>query len=137
MTVVAFDGLSLPGELEAVCLSNDQARVMFSGFADALTEGVATTDDIAVLRHDFEGFRGELQRDMDAFTAEMRHDMESFKSEIRQAMIAFKADVGRNLQDLRKETHVLWPDTTMQMTIRFGGLMAAATGALLAASLLK
>ena len=145
MTVVPFDTLARAGKLEAGGFSHDQARVSASALADALTERVATTDDITLLRHDFDAFRVELHRDMDGFRTEIRQDMEAFRvelhrdmdgfrTEIRHEMAAFKTDIGRDLENIRKEMRIQSREIIQLMTIRLGGLIVVATGILLAAN---
>ena len=123
MTVVPFDTLAPASKLETGGFSNRQARVIAAAPADALTGRVATTDDIQLLRHDFEAFRVEIHRDMGGLRTELPQDMDAFKAEVR-----------RDHKDIRAEMRVQAREVTQQMTIRLGDMIVVATGILLAAS---
>ena len=117
MTVVPFDTLALAGKLEEGRFSHCQARVKASALADALTERVATTDDITLLRHDSDALRSDLLRDMVTVnTGGRRIDLYKIETIL-----------------LRLEIRVMYRNLPDEMTFRFCLMISFATIVLLIA----
>jgi hypothetical protein len=66
MTTMTFDKLAYIDRLKAAGFAEPQARAMADGLDQALREEVATKSDIATLRGDMIGLKGELLAAMKA-----------------------------------------------------------------------
>jgi hypothetical protein len=107
-----FDTLKLARALrDRAGFSQEHAEAAADALAEAVSEQVATTKDIADIRNEVEALRAEMQAEFAALRAEMNAE---FK--------AIRAELASGLRDVEQ-----------CMTIRLGGMLVVVTGILLAA----
>lgn len=103
-----FDRLIYVDTLKSAGIPEDQARAHASALQIALTDSVATKDDVAFLRRDVEGVRKDvegLRKDVDG----LRKDMDGIKidvGEIRTDLGTLRTDVDglrKDVEGLRRD----------------------------------
>jgi hypothetical protein len=89
VTTMTFDKLAYIDRLKAAGFAEPQARAMADGLDQALREEVATKSDVVGVRHEIELLRVEVKNDL----AALRGDMNGLKGELLAAMKADKVDL--------------------------------------------
>ncbi len=125
MGQVAFDTQEFVETLENAGLSKEQARAISTAVRKSHeTADVATKADILELKHDIADVRKEIadvRKDLSAEIANVRKDMENHFEKV-EAQIA----------DVRKDMENRFDKLGLQLTVRLGGMLILAIGALTA-----
>ncbi len=116
-----FDILKLARALrDRAGFSQEHAEAAADALAEAVSEQVATKQDIRDVRGEIEALRVEMQAEFSAVRAEMQAGFAAVRAEIASV----RSDMVAGLRDVEQ-----------RMTIRLGGMLELATGILLAAKI--
>ena len=106
MSIAAFDTLTYARRLKEAGVDETQAEAHAEAVRDAVTEGVATKDDVAALKADLDrglaAVKADVVRledkmatkeDVAALRAELKADMADLKAELKADVAELKTDV--------------------------------------------
>jgi hypothetical protein len=114
-----FDTLKLARALrDRAGFSQEHAEAAADALAEAVSEQVATKQDVADVRGEIEALRAEMHTEFAAVRAEIQAGFSALRAEIA----AVRSDMTAGLRDVEQ-----------RMTIRLGGMLVVITGILLAA----
>ena len=97
--MVAFDTLKASQRLRKAGFPEDQANALVSAFAEDIGANLATKDDIALLRKDFD----VLRHDFDVLRHDVASDIESLRESMERENAALRKDFASERELLRKE----------------------------------
>jgi hypothetical protein len=118
---VPFDTLKLARALrDRAGFSQEHAEAAADALAEAVSEQVATKQDV-----------GDLRVEMKAEFAAVRSEVEALRTEMQSEFTALRAEVAAVRSDMVSGLR----DVEQRMTIRLGGMLAIVTGILLAAKI--
>ena len=115
MKVVAFDTLEFVKRLRAANFTEAQAEAMAEAIAAVVTDQLATKADLQELRRELGSDINEFRRYMDAGLETVRRDLETQIEGVRR-------DLETQIEALRREIK----ESEYRVTIRLGGMLAAA-----------
>jgi hypothetical protein len=116
-----FDTLKLaPALRDKAGFSQEHAEATADALADAVSEQVATKQDIRDVGTEVEALRSEIQAEFAAVRSEMQAEFAAVRSEIA----ALRGDMVAGFRDVEQ-----------RMTIRLGGMLVVLAGILLAAKI--
>jgi len=115
MKVVAFDTLEFVKRLRAANFTEAQAEAMAEAIAAVVTDQLATKADLQELRRELGSDINEFRRYMDAGLETVRRDLETQIAGVRR-------DLETQIEALRREIK----ESEYRVTIRLGGMLAAA-----------
>ncbi len=122
MKAIAFDTLEFVKRLRAANFSEAQAEAMVEAIAAVVTEQLATKGDIAELRLEIEAVKRELKGDIDAVKRELKAEIDAVRRDLGAEIGTIRRDLGTEIDAVRREIK----DTEYRLTIRLGGMLAAA-----------
>jgi peptidoglycan hydrolase CwlO-like protein len=128
MPIPSLDTLDIAKRLKEAGFSDSQAEAVTTVFRDVRAAdlgNLATKADIQEVRAEIQAMRAEVRAEIQAVRVEVRTDIQSVRAEVRADIQSVRADI----QHLDNKVEILRRD----ITIRLGGMIAAANGILLAA----
>ncbi|MGK5094455.1 hypothetical protein WDW89_20870 [Deltaproteobacteria bacterium TL4] len=134
--MLIFDTLEYSERLQTVGFTSEQAKVQAETLKTILDDNIATKRDIEELRVELkrdimgntqhiEGVRVELKRDIEELRVELKHDIMGNTQHIEGVRVELKRDI----EELRVELKRDLEEMGMKLTIRLGGMMVVAVGA--------
>ena len=81
-----------------------------------------------VIKADLYAVRSDLKADLTALKADVKADLSALKADVKSDLQAFKAD----LLVTRKQLQASIDKSALQVTVRFGGIVAVGVGILAA-----
>ena len=119
MAAAPFDTLKLARALrDKAGFSQEHAEATADALAEAVSEQVATKQDIREVHAEIEALRAEMQAGFGAVRSEMQAEFAAVRSEI----VALRSDMVAGFRDVEQ-----------RLTIRLGGMLVVLAGVLLAA----
>ncbi|MGQ9920001.1 MAG: coiled-coil domain-containing protein [Desulfobacca sp.] len=115
MKAIAFDTLEIVKRLRAANFSEAQAEAMVEAIAAVVTEQLATKADLLEWRRDLEVKIETLRRDLGA-------EIESVRRELGAEIESVRRELGAEIESVRREIK----ESEYRLTIRLGGMLAAA-----------
>jgi len=126
MNMVAFDTLKLARKLRDAGMPAEQAEAVAEAEAEALGEFVmahlATKDDIAELKQEIAGVRGEVAK----VRSELKQEIAEVRSELKQDIAEVRSELKQDIAEVRTEVaglkaqivaqgnrHIMWSIGTM------------------------
>lgn len=132
MAAAPFDTLKLARALrDKAGFSQEHAEAAADALAEAVSEQVATKQDIRDVHSEIEALRTEMQAEFAAARSEMQAEFTA----VRSAMQAEFAAVRSEISALRRDMVAGFRDVEQRMTIRLGGMLVILAGILLAAKI--
>ena len=116
-----FDTLRASRRLREVGFEEEQADAVVDLLAGDVSESVATKSDIELLRADTKG-------DIELLRADTKSAIERLGADTKSDIELLRAETKSDIELLRAELRAL----EQRMTIRLGGLVAVATGIIIA-----
>ena len=114
-----FNTLKYAKILQEVGFSREQAETSIKLLEEVMEEKLASKQDLkdfgALMHSDFRQYKTEMRSEFEQFKTEMRGEFEQFKTEMRSEFAQFKS-----------EMHHLILQSENRLTIRMGGMIAAA-----------
>jgi hypothetical protein len=125
-----FDTLKLARALrDRAGFSQEHAEAAADALAEAVSEQVATKQDITDVRNEVEALRAEMQAEFASVRAEMQAEFAAVRAEMHAGFAALRAEIASVRSDMASGLR----DVEQRMTIRLGGMLVVVTGILLAA----
>lgn len=129
MGQVAFDTLQASEELQTAGLTSQQAKAISLVVRKSHeVADVATKADIAEVKRDISDVRKEIadvRKDLSAEIADVRKDLSAQIADVRK-------DLSAEIADVRKDMENRFDKLGLQLTVRLGGMLILAIGALTA-----
>jgi uncharacterized protein involved in exopolysaccharide biosynthesis len=127
-----FDTLKLARALrDKAGFSQEHAEATADALADAVSEQVATKQDIRDVGTEVEALRSEIQAEFAAVRSEMQAEFAAVRSEMQAEFAAVRSEIAA----LRGDMVAGFRDVEQRMTIRLGGMLVVLAGILLAAKI--
>jgi uncharacterized protein involved in exopolysaccharide biosynthesis len=127
-----FDTLKLARALrDKAGFSQEHAEATADALADAVSEQVATKQDIRDVGTEVEALRSEMQAEFAAVRSEMQAEFAAVRSEMQAEFAAVRSEIAA----LRGDMVAGFRDVEQRMTIRLGGMLVVLAGILLAAKI--
>ena len=127
-----FDTLSASRRLREVGFEQEQADAVVGLLAEDLSGNIATKSDIELLRaatrSDIELLGAATKSDIELLGAATKRDIELLGAAAKSDIELLRADTKSEIELLRAEVRAI----EQRMTIRLGGLVAVATGIIIA-----
>ncbi len=138
-----FDTLSASRRLREVGFEDEQADAVVGLLAGDVSESVATKSDIELLRADtksgidllkadtktdIERLRADTKSAIERLGADTKSDIERLRADTKTDIELLRADTKTDIELLRAELRAV----EQRMTIRLGGVVAVATGIIIA-----
>jgi hypothetical protein len=117
----AFDTLGYSKRLRDAGVAEEQAEAQ----AEAARDFIMTE---LVIKADLYAVRSDLKADLTALKADVKADLSALKADVKSDLQAFKAD----LLVTRNELQASIDKSALQVTVRFGGIVAVGVGILAA-----
>jgi predicted nucleic acid-binding Zn-ribbon protein len=138
-----FDTLKLARALrDKAGFSQEHAEATADALADAVSEQVATKQDIRDVGTEVEALRSEIQAEFAAVRSEMQAEFAAVRSEMQAEFAAVRSEMQAEFAAVRSEIAALrgdmvagFRDVEQRMTIRLGGMLVVLAGILLAAKI--
>jgi ABC-type phosphate transport system auxiliary subunit len=138
-----FDTLKLARALrDKAGFSQEHAEATADALADAVSEQVATKQDIRDVGTEVEALRSEMQAEFAAVRSEMQAEFAAVRSEMQAEFAAVRSEMQAEFAAVRSEIAALrgdmvagFRDVEQRMTIRLGGMLVVLAGILLAAKI--
>ena len=138
-----FDTLKLARALrDRAGFSQEHAEAAADALAEAVSEQVATKQDVADLRGEMKAEFAAVRSEIDALRVETQAEFAAVRAEMQAEFAAVRAEMQAGFAALRAEIAAVRSDTIsglrdveQRMTIRPGGMLALVTGILLAAKI--
>jgi predicted nucleic acid-binding Zn-ribbon protein len=138
-----FDTLKLARALrDKAGFSQEHAEATADALADAVSEQVATKQDIRDVGTEVEALRSEIQAEFAAVRSEMQAEFAAARSEMQAEFAAVRSEMQAEFAAVRSEIAALrgdmvagFRDVEQRMTIRLGGMLVVLAGILLAAKI--
>jgi hypothetical protein len=135
MTTVTFDTLKFANTLKAAGVDARQAEAEAFALSEILEvnmEKLATKSDLellrAAMRSDMESLKIATKHDIESLRSDTKADIESLKTDIESLRSDTKADIA----SLKASTRTDLAQLELRMTLKFGAMLAAAVGVLIA-----
>ncbi len=119
--MAVFDTLSASRRLREVGFEEEQADAVVSLLAGDVSESVATKSEIGLLRTD-------TKSEIELLRADMKSEIELLRTDTKSEIELLRTDTKRDIELVRAELRAV----EQRMTIRLGGLVAVATGIIIA-----
>jgi ABC-type phosphate transport system auxiliary subunit len=149
-----FDTLKLARALrDKAGFSQEHAEATADALADAVSEQVATKQDIRDVGTEVEALRSEIQAEFAAVRSEMQAEFAAVRSEMQAEFAAVRSEMQAEFAAVRSEMQAEFAavrseiaalrgdmvagfrDVEQRMTIRLGGMLVVLAGILLAAKI--
>ena len=138
-----FDTLSASRRRREVGFEEKQADAVVGLLAEDVSGNIATKSDIEMLREatksDIELLKAATESDIELLRADTKSELELLKTDMKGDIESLRADTKSDLELLRAETKSEFElfraevrALEQRMTIRLGGLVAVATGIIIA-----
>ena len=109
--MVAFDTLKASQRLRKAGFPEDQANALVSAFAEDIGANLATKDDIALLRKDFDVLRHDVASDIESLRESMERENAVLRKDFANEMAALRTD-------FTSETAALRTDVASQVAVQ-------------------
>lgn len=119
-------------KLEAAGFTRKQAETTVEIMSDYISGNFATREDIKDVRGDMKAEFADLRADMNAEFADVRADMKAEFAAVRSEMASGFADVKAEFAAVRAEVRADMLSLENRLTLRLGGMLFVAVGALAA-----
>ena len=143
MAAIAFDTLKYSKRLKDAGVPDKQAEAEVEALAEALEvnlKDLPTKDDLTretgLLRRDLKELESSLKRDMKELESSLKRDIKelegSQKRDLKELETSLKHDLTESESRLKHENELMrleMRDIERRMTIKLGGLMVVAVGA--------
>ena len=125
-----FNTLKYAKILQEVGFSREQAETSIKLLEEVMEEKLASKQDLkdfgALMHSDFRQYKTEMRSEFEQFKTEMRSEFEQFKTEMRGEFEQFKTEMRSEFAQFKSEMHHLILQSENRLTIRMGGMIAAA-----------
>ena len=138
MGQVAFDTLWASEELETAGIAREQARAISLVMRKSHeVADVATRADITNLKHDLNADITDLKHDLNEVNqrlsteiADVRKDLSAEIASVKRDIADVRKDLSAEIADVRKDLENRIDKVGLQLTVRLGGMLVVAVGAL-------
>ena len=113
----AFDTLSYSKRLRAAGVAEEQAEAHAEAARDFIMTELVTKADLYAVRSDLKAANSELKSDLDALKADLKSDYQSLEAKLFATKNELQASIDKS---------------ALQVTVRFGGIVAVGIGILAA-----
>ena len=101
--MVAFDTLKASQRLRKAGFPEDQANALVSAFAEDIGANLATKDDIALLRKDFDILRHDVASDIESLRESMERENATPRKDFANQMAAQQSELANQTAALRTD----------------------------------
>jgi hypothetical protein len=113
----AFDTLGYSKRLRDAGVAEEQAEAQAEAARDFIMTELVTKSDLLAVRSDLLAVKSDLRLDLNALGAEMKSDLRAFKADLLATRNELQASIDKS---------------ALQVTVRFGGIVAVGIGILAA-----
>lgn len=122
-----FDTLLYTKKLEAIGMTRSEAEVQVNLIAEMIVDGVATRQDIEILRGDTAHLRSELTAEISSVRADLTAEINSVRTELTAKINAVHTELKSEISDLRSEIKLDLLSLERKLTLRLGAMLIAST----------
>ena len=127
-----FDTLSASRRLREVGFEEKQADAVVGLLAEDVSGNIATKSDIELLgadtKSEIELLKTDMKSDVELLRTDMKSEIELLRADTKSDLELLRAETKSEFELFRAEVRAL----EQRMTIRLGGLVAVATGIIIA-----